>query len=66
MDSAKAAHACAMDAAERATVAEEQPPQPPHDLDAATAELEAELRKVTEQVHATEAPPIVPTTEEQK
>ena len=46
-----------------ARLQEEPPPVPPQDLDAATAELEEQLRKVTAGVNATEAPPIAPTEE---
>ena len=49
-----------------ARLQEEPPPAPPQDLDAATAELEEQLRKVTADVNAAEAPPIVPTAEEPK
>ena len=57
MDSAKAAHACAMDAAERTTVAEDQPQEQPQNLDEAAQSLEEQLREVTAGVQAaTEAP----------
>ena len=63
MDGARKAHSAAMAAAEAAAVTEnEQSPAAPQDLDAATADLEAQLRKVTAEVNATEQP----ATEEQK
>lgn len=66
-DAAIKAHKAAIAAGEHAAVLEEEPPpEPPQDLDAATAELEEQLRKVTAEVHASEAPPIAPTAEEQK
>ncbi len=55
MDGAKAAHACAMDAAERTTIAEDAPPEQPQNLDEATQSLEEQLREVTAGVQS-EAP----------
>lgn len=67
MNASRMAHDAAIAAGESAAkLQEEPPPEPPQDLDAATAELEEQLRKVTAEVHASEAPPIAPTAEEPK
>ena len=67
LNASRMANDAAIAAGESAARLQEEPvPAPPQDLDAATAELEAQLRKVTAEVHASEAPPIAPTAEEQK
>ena len=56
MDASKMAHSAAMEAAERsAKLAEDQPPEPPQDLDEAShtdQSLEEQLREVTAEVQA--------------
>jgi hypothetical protein len=57
MDSAKAAHSCAMEAAERAALSDDEQPEMPKNLDEVAQTLEEQLREATAGVQtSTEAP----------